>query len=269
MADAGNSWVEQLYYYFVESVHYSPNLFGLKTDPENKLPYQQVLEKVRRYEVPLNGVLNISLRVFPTRIISGFLNCFLDTQKVDFCTSLTLRHYLVDIDRKVAFAQPDTTLEDENTRIFIEMKVGDNLELSQIWKYVMLLARWNLATEERRKPYLLLLTKKPIKAQWVTKERNIIFINNDGIDNLLTYLKNARIQRSPRMSKDEFYRLKKEAKWVCDNLTIGATTWTEIGQYFQTELDKLRGELQTEFSETGDKLISDLLQEFRNRKLLD
>jgi hypothetical protein len=173
------SWIEELYryaeYYHGERQH----LTG---------PREEVRERMRRTEVPLNAILNITLRLLPDSSTGRLLGIFLTEPRVHF-GSLALTRLHPDDAKLRHTVQPDVSLESETARVFIELKVSARCTLQQVQKYVLLHALRNNGTGAGKVPFLLFLSPRRLYNQWEPGERDPVFAMGKGPEGLLEHLR--------------------------------------------------------------------------------
>ncbi|BAZ16082.1 hypothetical protein NIES4071_79570 [Calothrix sp. NIES-4071] len=257
-----NSWIEQVYQY-VEYYYWCPQALNKQsTEKVGGTAFRQVQERMRSYEVPLNAIFNITLRLLPSRILTNLLSLFV---KSSFGQQFALIDVYSAIPEMGNFTQPDIAIETESSRIFIEMKIGANFHLDQIYKYILLHAWLNQKTGYKQ-PFLLLLSPKSISKQWASTERNQIFTEDESVNSLLMYLKNQDLPIALGDLKSTEFLLP-GASEVLESLTIGSATWSEVGNYFNQELESLHQKGFNDGQEVIYKLISDFLTELKNRNL--
>ncbi len=265
MASHQNYWTEQLYY-FAEHLYWEPQHINKKTPPGEGGPekFKQTREKIRKQEVPLNILFNILIRLLPLRIKAEILNSFLSPQTVDFGQPI---EYISIYDRLAGlyFIQPDMVLESTNSNICIEIKVDAHLSLNQVYKYLFLLGRWQAELEISRRPYLFLLTKKGLDAQWKSSERNLIFTQGDKILDLQRYL---RLNDLPeRLGDSSVIDLQPQARNIIEKVQLGWANWHKIGEVLNKEKMRLEQLPISDGKEILDNLIGDFLDELNRRKL--
>lgn len=125
MFTAKNSWIEQIYQY-VEHYYWCPqDLNKHSTDKVGRNALKEVRAKMRRNEVPLNAIFNITLRLLLSRIVTNLLSLFV---KSNFVQKSTLIDVYSAIPEMGNFTQPYIAIETENSRIFIETKINADLD---------------------------------------------------------------------------------------------------------------------------------------------
>ena len=263
MSSTKDSWIEQIYQY-VEHYYWCPqDLNKQSTNKVGGIAFQEVRARMRRYEVPLNAIFNITLRLLPSRILINILSLF---SKGTFGQNFTLIDVFSMIPEMGNFVQPDIALETENTRIFIETKVKHSFTLKQIYKYIFLHAWLNQRTRIYKQPFILLLSPKNIDIQWDNSDKNEIFREDKSIDSLLIYLNKQNLpMKLGNLVSTEF--LHEDASKVLETLILGSTTWHTIGDYLNQELNSISQKNANDNQEVIYKLIADLLSELKNRQL--
>jgi len=262
-----NSWVEQLYQY-VEYYYWAPNDLNKQSIPGKTgfAELEEVRQKMRRNEVPLNAIFNISLRLLPSRITNRLLACFV----VDSSTNFGDGFELVSIEgwgKDLAnFTQPDVVLESDTTRVFIELKVNAPFSQGQVHKYVFLHALWNMTAQKHKKPYLFFLSPRELYHQWGMPEREVIFREGTSANDLLNYMRAIPLPIKLG-NKESTTSLHEEASRVFETLELGSATWHSVGACLQSELERFNKENRGEDKEVIAKLIGDLLDELDSRKL--
>jgi hypothetical protein len=126
------SWTE-LYYHVIEYYYWRPQLIGRSSARElTKQSWKDWENKLKLQEAPLNHVLN-------------FLFCIAPSELLDRVVSDLLERELSNM-RYVAFAQgaidenvtqPDFVIRNDESLVFIEMKVDSRSSIDQYVKYAI------------------------------------------------------------------------------------------------------------------------------------
>jgi hypothetical protein len=261
MFTAKNSWIEQIYCY-VEHYYWRPQELNKHSSYKvDRSGFREAQLKMRRYEVPLNAIFNITLRLLPSRMLTNLLSLFV---KGSFGQEFALIDVFSAIPEMRNFIQPDIAIETESSRIFIETKIKADFSIEQTQKYIFLHAWLNQKVGYKR-PFLLLLSLEGVKKQWKSTERNQVFIEDESVNSLLMHLKKQGLPITlGDLKSTEF--LHSGASDVLESLTIGSATWSEVGDYFNQELERLHQKYD-DSQEVIYKLISDFIIELKNRKL--
>lgn len=261
-----NTWTDQLYHY-AEYLYWEPQHINRKAVEKGSMKtFKEMREKIRKKEVPLNILFNMMIQLLPFRLKQQILSCFVEPARADFgerIDYITIYEKISDLD----FIQPDVVLETEKAYVCIEFKVDASLSLSQIYKYIFLLALWQSKSEIRKTPYLFLLTKEDLQPQWKSEERNIIFPQTKGdLTTLHHFLKTTDLPPTFK-SKNPFANLHNEAADIIDRLRLGEARWYKINQSLQEELNHLNKMPTSDGKEILEKLIGDFLGELQYRGL--
>lgn len=262
-----NSWIEQLYKY-VEYYYWTPNDLNKKgiLGKTGSSAFEEVRNRMRRNEVPLNAIFNISLCILPAYIIEHILASFVVNKSTKFGKAFRLintsswEQYLDN------FTQPDVAIESDSARIFIELKVDAPFTLSQVHKYLFLHTIWSKATQQEKKPYIFFLSRNGLLKQWDASERTSVFHDGHDVDDLYKYLKKTDLPIKLG-NKESIVHLHDGAKHVLDKLELGFTTWQLVGECLWNEIERIAQTHMESEEEITTKLISDLLDELKNRKL--
>ncbi len=256
-----SSWIEEIYDY-VEYYYWEPQHLNKQAKTTGGEAFKQVRARMRRMEVPLNAIFNITLRLLPSRIISNILNLFCEA---DFGRQFLLLNRLALVNNMGNFAQPDITLETETSRIFIETKISHKFSLDQTYKYLYLHAIWKQKTGISKKPYVLFLSKSDIYSAWAPRERSEIFEVDKTAASVVTYIKNNPLPLKLGCI-DSTLHLHEDVKQILDLLVIASTTWQAVATFLYLEIENT-SQVCNENQELISKLILDLLIELKNRNL--
>ncbi len=252
-----DSWVEQIYQY-VEYYYWEPQYLNKKTS------IAEVRATMRKTEAPLNAILNVSLRLLPSRILTNLLSLF---SKADFGKEFALIDILSIIPETGHFAQPDIALETNTSRIFIETKIKADFTLPQTYKYIFLHAWWSQITGiYNKQPFIFFLSPNDIHKQWVAKERNKIFVKDNSVTSIVEYLnENPLPLKLGNLYSTEF--LHKDTREILNIQQLGSTTWQNIGDYLNDEFENIKQQIHDDSQEVITKIIYDFLSELKNRNL--
>ncbi len=267
MLTAKFPWIEQLYKY-VEYYYWQPQQLSKQQIPGKTggAVFEKVRQRMRLDEVPLNAIFNISVGLLPSRVLNQLLNCFTCSKTVNFGKRIELVDIHPQIQDPGSFAQPDLVLESDTSRVLVELKIGAKFNLSQIYKYLFLHVLWNRHTGVRKKPYLFLLSREELYNQWKTSEREAIFVESKEASEVLKYLKRTALP-THLDSINSLTNLHEEAQLVLETLEVGFATWNTVGDLLKGESDRLNERELSDGEEVIDKLIDDLLNELKNRRL--
>lgn len=227
-----SSWIEEIYDY-VEYYYWEPQHLNKQSKTTGAEVFKQVRARMRRMEVPLNAIFNITLRLLPSRIISNLLNLF---YKADFGKEFLLINRLALVNDMGNFAQPDITLETDTSRILIETKINHKFSLDQTYKYLFLHAIWKQKTGISKKPYVLFLSKSDIYSAWALKERFKIFEVDKTATSVVSYIKNNPLPLKLGCI-DSTLHLHEDVKQVLESLVIASTTWQAVGSFLHQEIE--------------------------------
>jgi hypothetical protein len=257
MSQNKDSWIEQIYQY-VEYYYWEPQYLNKKTS------IAEVRATMRKTEAPLNAILNVTFRLLPSRILTNLLSLF---SKADFGKEFALIDILSMIPETGYFAQPDITLETNTSRIFIETKIKSDFTLSQTYKYIFLHAWWNQRTGiYNKQPFIFFLSPNNIHKQWIAKERNEIFVEDNSVTSIVEYLnENPLPLKLGNLHSTEL--LHKDAMQILNSQQLGSTTWQNIGDYLNNELEDIKQQIYDDSLEVITKIIYDFLLELKNRNL--
>lgn len=262
-----NSWVEQLYkyteFYYWELGHLNKKAIESKKGIES---FREVQKNIRSREVPLNAILNITMRLLPRQIITKMLKNIV-SKDIEFGNNLEF----VDIYERIGafkdYTQPDMVFESENSRIFIELKIDANLTIDQVYKYIFLHGLWRYRTNVSKKPYILFITKKDLVKQWKPNERKDLFINGkENFNGILEFIKANELPTKLGKAANLKY-LHEDVKKIIEELEFGLIKWNDLGNLFKKEVEELNKRKLSCGDETLYKLISDLLIDLQNRGL--
>jgi hypothetical protein len=251
-----------------EFLYWEPQRINRQSQPEGDLPaFESVMANLQTLEVPLNRLFDVMMRLAPQRIKRQILAGFGPACGDDFGEQI---EYISIYDRlpheDIEFIQPDVVLESETAHICLELKIGAPLSLNQIYKYLALSGLWQTKTEANTIPYLFLLTKKNLAAQWDSKERDIIFTKTDDLTSLQHYLKTANLPAKFSWT-NTLIDPHKAIEEVGENIRLGWTSWQNVGNILDTELRLLDQDGMSEGAEILQNLLGDFLAELAYRGL--
>jgi hypothetical protein len=200
-----------------------------------------VYERLGVEEVPLNYLLNVLLRIAPASIRHRCLEPFGIDLPYHGLTSLALKtpaeFKYRDIHLKT---QPDVHLESDTARVFIEVKVGAQLTLQQVQKYVRLHAKLDELGGAKR-AYVLFLVKPDVLALPDIKQS---FTHADTGEALTALL-----------------------GLEAGGITFGSTNWAAFAGKLAIEMERRCAE-PGESAEMLAVLMGDFLADLRARDLL-
>ena len=242
MKEHADGWPE-LTYRYIEHYYWEPqHLFRdansariANTNVSGEKSIQQVYQRLRSQEVPLNYLLNVLLRLAPSSIRTKCLESFNVDSSDPGLSSLTLKTPC-DYDS----IQPDVHLESATARVFIEVKVKAHLTLKQIEKYIGLHEKLNGDNGNRKSQYVLFLVKPDLLR---LKDIEQSFDHHNIHQALATLL-------GPKAA----------------GVNFGSTTWTNFAMALNKELDQRLGE-QSDTTEMLATLIGDFLNDLKLRNL--
>jgi hypothetical protein len=241
-----STWPELLYR-FVE--HY-------KWEPQHlKGTTKQFYARIRRQEPPLNFVFNVLLRCSSSETILSILRQFgLNDLPAD-------EKFKFEYPWETNFTQPDARIESENTRVFIEIKVGATIDLEQVRRYLALHALMDSEAGEKR-PYLLFLTEKQFRKCWKpSREARTAddvrgFLKQKTTDATVPDLLIKRLRDKTTIARYEA---------VKQEVIYGATTWSAVGKC----LKQISSQLHRDGShDVESRIVDDFLQDLGARELL-
>jgi hypothetical protein len=123
-------WTD-LYYDIIENYFWSPQSIGRKTTKSGQ-PWSYWKEKLQSQEVPLNHMLDLFFHVVPQELldlsVSALLGKGMSAMEVVVSTPGTLDGHVV---------QPDITFRNEDSLVFVEMKVDSKSSVDQFTKYAI------------------------------------------------------------------------------------------------------------------------------------
>jgi hypothetical protein len=212
-------------------------------------------DRVRKQEVPLNFLLNAFLRFSSSATIKSILT---ECGFADF----ELAHQTLELKfpSETKFTQPDVLIESDDIRVFIEVKVDSTVKLEQIQKYALLHATMNI--QEKKRPYLMFLTKHPFPEWWSpTKDR----IPSAGVHSFLgERLAQAEGFAFLKRTPDE--AILRQYEEVKQSIKFGAHTWNSFGNHLKVLSADL---VENPDREVEVRVVSDFLCELRQRGFVD
>ena len=270
-----NSWPELLFAY-VEYYFWIPGELGLRSIPtkagpeelpSEKVPFGEVGKRLRRGERSLNAAFNILFRILPDSLGRRLLGSFRTNGPIELQGTsqfIAFNTWIKDLEN---VCQPDVTLEYENARIFLEMKVDSHFRLEQLQKYLIGLARWRKEQPNQSKQdLLLLLSPRDLVKQWQPAERAEIFKGAEPINDLYDHLKIASLR--PKVGTiGDTTQISSDVRAVAENVTLGFATWQDVGDCL---CNCLREQSAPECGIAGEvlhRLLGDFLNELARRKL--
>ena len=251
-----DTWPEHIYryveHYFWEPQHLiKTGSSRLGTIARGERSIDAFYRLIRSHEVPLNLLMNLFLRVAPSRVRTNLLRLF-----VPGGSQLQGRMELLFAEDQT-YTQPDLLLESETERVLIEMKVDASLDLQQVEKYVVLHAATNRTVCQKR-PFLLFLTRDTVSKHWKPRSAEHE-IAGQGVERYLqrelvsSSIAPALLKRA-RVSAAELSKLLAQLK-------IGETTWQRVGSTIALEAKDIAqagGELAEVFGTLATDFLSDL-----------
>lgn len=276
------SWTDEIYG-FAEFLYWEPQHISRQSNKnvqdKKKIP-DEVFWEMRNKEVSLNHCCNLAMRLLPNRIKRGFVNSFLEDEKIEAVGKINFVTVLEDMGYDPDFTAPDMVLETENERVCVEMKIDAKLDLQQVYKYIYLMALWNMITGKNKKPYLLFLTKRKLARQWKPSERSQIFSDlQDDVVALSNYIKDTDKNKPDQktLNKIENEKNKKPkidlellhdmANNMMKEITFGWSDWNTQKALLKQEQEKLTHGDLSDGEEALKNLIAGAIYELERRKL--
>jgi hypothetical protein len=170
------------------------------------------------------------------------------------------QNFKLKVPSETKFCQPDVLIESDASRVFIEAKIDSIVKLEQVQKYALLHATLN--REQRKRPYLMLLTKIPFPRWWSpSKDRVFATEAHSFLKERLDKAQGLGFLKQPpdKTVIDEFEEVRR-------NIRFGADTWNSLGGHL--------GMLSAGLAETSDseieaRVIDDFISELYRRGLVD
>ncbi|AUT01196.1 hypothetical protein CLI64_12715 [Nostoc sp. CENA543] len=261
------NWTTQIYNY-AEHLYDQP----WELEKSDKITNdQEIFQRLRHREVPLNLIFNIFLDVISKRIKYKIINLFFNSQVIDNNSEYSIdfidKKILIEKLDKFQFIQTDVVLESMTSRCFIELKIKSTpLSLQKIHKYLFLHGLWRHKTKIHKTPYLLLLTEKPLDKQWAVQERSLVFTTSNFSNDLYQYM--IAHDLPDKFGKDgSMTYLHDEVIQVMTELQLGWTTWQSLGEMLKQELESLNHSSLQEGEEVLKRLLDGFLNELSQRQL--
>jgi len=223
---------------------------------------KEVINRLKRLEVPLNDIFNIFLRIapsrFPGRLFSRAFDSPFDERFEFFGLEVADRYGFGNEN----ITQQDAFLVGDETLLMIELKIGAKTKLEQVEKYALLAALEESETGPRERLLLLYLTpKKRFHQIWEEKF-------NDREE-----LKKALKRREYKPKSDTKRELDKifpqhieDVPNAMGRMEVGFMTYAELADALALEKKRTRLNPDAEGDETLTKLIDGLHCELMDRK---
>ncbi len=256
-----NKWPEHIYRY-VEHYFWEPQrLIRTKTSrlaakAHGERYIDAFYRQIRSQEVPLNLLLNIFLRIVPSRIRTNILSVF-EPGTTQLGGPLQL---LYGEDQE--YTQPDVLLESKTERVLLEIKIGTHLDIEQVKKYCLLHAAMG-SSSGCKVPYLLLLAPHPIHEHWKPRSGQSA-IADQGIEEYVRSHLNPTTFDANMMAKASVTEPQLES--VLFELRLGAATWQQLGDAIVQEEASI-SDKGGELAEVMATLASDFLSDLSRREL--
>ena len=256
-----NAWPEHIYryveHYFWEPQHLiKTNTSRLATKARGEKRISAFYRLIRSQEVPLNLLLNIFLRVVPSRVRTEVLRLFLSE------SSSLVGPFQLLYGADQEYTQPDVLLESQTKRVLLEIKVGAHIDIEQIKRYCLLHAAMSSGSGSKS-PYLLFLSPHPIHEHWKPRSEQSA-IADQGIEEYVRSHLNPTTFDAKMMAKASVTEPQLES--VLFELRLGAATWQQLGDAIVQEEASI-SDKGGELAQVIATLASDFLSDLSRREL--
>lgn len=246
-------WTDE-YYEIMEFYYWEPQHIGKKKNPQNPKTIEQIHEKLRAKEVPLNHLLNIYLKLLSNGALSSLFSDYLPSQPKEFILEgrdIVDRYKAIYPDF-VNFSQPDVFLSSDSHNVFIELKVGSKTSMEQYLKYLFL----HCLDERfhRRMKELVIIYSAPKALASITKEK---FESTDSFK--------RAVHIGDELSGRDISDYQRRMRELHNQSHLVFWSFDEVIHRIETLL--LHGDAPSHALESYQKLTSGMIREFKRRKV--